>query len=1207
MNQHLFFPRSQCRINGIGSNFGVGSFPRSLQPSSSPGCLPPERHPRHNKTKPSFFMTTKQLLLLGLLWPVVNAHAQQNKNSNDAMVPYAQASGSSVHGLDMFTGTGNVSVPIYSYSVDGVNMSISLGYSLKGLPLDMISGAHGLGWNLSAGGSIERTVKGIEDESVVPYKNNQPNAGKRYVGSWVSSSIDDRETEFDVFNLDLCGKNYQFTYNPQAVAPDVAWKVYPKSELTFQILDNIGDPNVLDYFSAPFYRDGSSHKISFIVTDEKRNRFYFEPGDYELTTRQAYSDTTVATDPAQTYNYQPVSRWLLTKVVSHTGQEIRLFYKEFSSSMPFYNSHEVRESFLGNTITVKKKPQDWIGKVFHTEHIEYPNGTKVYFDFDDNDPSKSRCDNPATFPLKSIRVSSGYDNNVRNTLTYRFNYAYFNSPRGGNNNTEIPYPTPCTDIANSYGGDPVEAMKYTRFGLRLKLKGIDRIGNDGVSVEPLYRFEYNNTPLAARLTPSKDYYGYYNGKSPVVPYPHPNCASLYNHDDLKDLAVPLHTVTLSCNNNNEAITYGLDRTPDINYLQAFLLKKVINGTGAETEFYFKDHVLTNPPNQYNQSSLPAFLQGQDANDGLCIDKIVVRDGFSADHTVTYQYTYAGGQRFYAGGWFWYPSIVRMGANNQWQVREQVYTEHFVSPQNFFNGSNHGYSTVTEKKLGYNNEILENRTFTFSNLIDYWQPGNSNLSFNYTPGADMLEHTFQPSRFDKYRVGLPIETTTYDPAGNLLSKKINYHSPVGYANGMEGQPTPNQASFGYKYIGGSNNSLLPDGTTQLYIPFIARKMRLDRVKTLSYIGGAVYADSMDYAYDQYDNLKNVAWRDSRGHLYRKHYNYLYNLHTTNNPKSAQYPLTETIWKVNSGSDSLLIDGNAASVDLATAETKFKVQSVSEVKNAELLDASLAGSENTLYYTAIGSALGSAALSPLIERGKEYMKYDSRGNVTETYETQVKADVAQLWDNRLGKKVAEVVNAKLEDIAYTSFEGPFAARTVPDDNKGNWDFEPSLVSYATAQVFGTMTGRYYYTLQNALATVTSNNTLKPNTKYIVTVWATQAPTLRLNNGSQQQTLTFHQQRQIDVWKLYTAVFIPAISNARVEVSGNQISIDELRLYPADAAMSTTTYEPLFGPNSVCDGLNNISYTDYDAFGRVKATRDIKGNYRSFVQTVNQGTDN
>src|SRR5690606_17543731 len=53
----------------------------------------------------------------------------------------------------------------------------------------------------------------------------------------------------------------------------------------------------------------------------------------------------------------------------------------------------------------------------------------------------------------------------------------------------------------------------------------------------------------------------------------------------------------------------------------------------------------------------------------------------------------------------------------------------------------------------------------------------------------------------------------------------------------------------------------------------------------------------------------------------------------------------------------------------------------------------------------------------------------------------------------------------------------------------------------------------------------------------------------------------------------------------------NVDELRLYPVEGRMETTTYDPLIGKTSSCDENNRITYYEYDASGRLRFVKDEK----------------
>jgi len=62
--------------------------------------------------------------------------------------------------------------------------------------------------------------------------------------------------------------------------------------------------------------------------------------------------------------------------------------------------------------------------------------------------------------------------------------------------------------------------------------------------------------------------------------------------------------------------------------------------------------------------------------------------------------------------------------------------------------------------------------------------------------------------------------------------------------------------------------------------------------------------------------------------------------------------------------------------------------------------------------------------------------------------------------------------------------------------------------------------------------------------------------------------------------------------VSLSGSG-SIDEVRLYPALAQMTTYTYDALFRLAATCSANNTVSYYEYDSFNRLVDLKDQYGN--------------
>jgi hypothetical protein len=61
----------------------------------------------------------------------------------------------------------------------------------------------------------------------------------------------------------------------------------------------------------------------------------------------------------------------------------------------------------------------------------------------------------------------------------------------------------------------------------------------------------------------------------------------------------------------------------------------------------------------------------------------------------------------------------------------------------------------------------------------------------------------------------------------------------------------------------------------------------------------------------------------------------------------------------------------------------------------------------------------------------------------------------------------------------------------------------------------------------------------------------------------------------------------------VVNESVPIDNIRIFPEGALMTTYTHIPLIGITSVCDFNDNIQYFEYDEMLRLKIIRDLKGN--------------
>jgi hypothetical protein len=199
---------------------------------------------------------------------------------------------------------------------------------------------------------------------------------------------------------------------------------------------------------------------------------------------------------------------------------------------------------------------------------------------------------------------------------------------------------------------------------------------------------------------------------------------------------------------------------------------------------------------------------------------------------------------------------------------------------------------------------------------------------------------------------------------------------------------------------------------------------------------------------------------------------------------------------------------------------------------------------------------------------YNQYLSNGRVAQQQKVN---DVLKsyLWDYDNMYAIAEVTNADVSQIAYTSFE---------TDYTGRWSLNAGS-SYLTNN--GNITGK------RSLAG--GVNTTVPQGNYILSLWSSSAPIV---NG---QATSVQPLKSIGNGKSFYQIELTGISS--VNVSGN--NIDEVRLYPKGAEMSTVTYEPLVGVTSQSDIRGYINYYEYDAAGRLSVIRNEAG---QIVKSIN-----
>jgi YD repeat-containing protein len=388
--------------------------------------------------------------------------------------------------------------------------------------------------------------------------------------------------------------------------------------------------------------------------------------------------------------------------------------------------------------------------------------------------------------------------------------------------------------------------------------------------------------------------------------------------------------------------------------------------------------------------------------------------------------------------------------------------------------------------------------------------------------------------------------------------------------------------------------------------------------VSSLGSGTMTNETDYTYDSHNQLSIINTRDSKGAMWTHQYfhNYDYNTTAYSATCTGGSVIAPTIATMNSNNLQVVLaeekrkNGNWPTT-LYDSVTSFTQWLPSYSGGFFSLNSSASSTlskpvASSVFHSATGGATFNMNSFYCYDANMgnitEMTKYDDHQNIIEAWSTNHTRCASNIWDTRIGKKVASVANAQYAQVAYCSFEGSFAPYGTADYNKGNWDFVSSNIVLGPA-----MTGRYY--LQFNSSGIVSTITPTIATPYLISFWCSgSVPNVNLVSRGTSTPVSMTSQVTVGSWTLYTGYFTGnGVANIDIENPGDPGGgIDELRMIPANAIISTCTYEPFMGVSSQSDERNNITYYNYDAMGRLSATRDINGNIIQLNTTVVQGHD-
>ncbi|WP_223560406.1 hypothetical protein [Chryseobacterium lathyri] len=448
-------------------------------------------------------------------------------------------------GVDLYTGTVNINIPLQQLKEDNLSLDLNLNYDATGVLINNVSGIVGQNWNLNAGGSITRKVKGMcFDELENGASSSQPGLGTllglqkgffekldfinhdnwntesnlKTMINWASGASGGywrMDTEPDIFYFNFFGKSGSFF-----MGHDGTWKVSSKDNLKVVYNKDSDMVNPMDgimnqSLHTPYsdYKRKSIGRLTLI--DDKGFQYIF--GDNDVKSMEIHLGSYFDTNFLWPY----VMKWNLKKVVDPNGKIVYNF------------EYKTGEYLLTNLYTEAN---------FETSSsIEEQNSTTGYSNVDLTDANfwkKYKGSGYFYKPsyLKKINSFTGatadftyvvtdaiqYSDSGNNLFTPNeiYNRFWRNFEAGNISTDEIPNTNAyvhkhylLNEIKVSYVNKLVNIInfEYANANPRVFLYKVAK------NIDEKYTFLYNNpNSLPGYLSEKTDMWGYYNGYNTAV-------------------------------------------------------------------------------------------------------------------------------------------------------------------------------------------------------------------------------------------------------------------------------------------------------------------------------------------------------------------------------------------------------------------------------------------------------------------------------------------------------------------------------------------------------------------------------------------------------------------------------------------------------------------------------------------------------------------
>jgi|GEM_PF-6935085 len=382
--------------------------------------------------------------------------------------------------VNMYNGTPDISIPIYTINTGKITWPIILRYNASGIRVNENSGNCGLGFSISAEGVISQGVMGIKDNGT--YQSDGL--------AWTTESVLPTTPEKFTMLINL-------SLGHLDGVPDIFSFNFGKYSGRFINADQVRMLPFNDLEVSSYMEGGN---VAWKIVAEDGTQYYFSAR--EVTANK----TAVSISSAPT--------WYLTKVLSADATDSLVFiYEDTYLESGFGLNYEIDtwrpDDGVTTTFDIDMEPgdppiigaptiynQQTTGK--QLKQILFRNGS-IEYDIAWNDRQDLATTGSATFRVP--RIKNIFVKNADNTIiqTVRFEHGYFSTSSGA--------------------GITGKRLKLLSLGIAPTPADI------GTAAEQKYTFEYSTVSLPDKQSCAIDHWGYYNGANtnptliPTLKYP----------------------------------------------------------------------------------------------------------------------------------------------------------------------------------------------------------------------------------------------------------------------------------------------------------------------------------------------------------------------------------------------------------------------------------------------------------------------------------------------------------------------------------------------------------------------------------------------------------------------------------------------------------------------------------------------------------------